>query len=314
MGMGASWRFVGASDTPPNLNDANVNSLDAGANVYVSPNGGLNVRISPAVLWGFGSKRLAYAGEVADLAMTASSTNYVFAQLSAAGALVTGVSTTGWPTGEHIPLAEVVAAGATIASIADRRPRVAAPPHRGFRSSWLAGQFYGQGDAGGETTATLTADTLYGFPWLVGGPLAIDQIAIAVVGAGAAGEVARLGLYAEDTANPGQPGSLLEDLTTTLVDVTGLRALALGATRALDSGLVFPALVTDSGTATFRAYSQAQAKAHLGLDPTTTPLGQALTAWRGAPGGQLVGSALPDPFPAMTAIVLDAPVMGLRAA
>lgn len=59
-----------------------------------------------------------YAG-VSSQAVTATATNYLFVDLTAAGAVV--VNTTGFPTTAHVRLAVVAAGSAAIASIADQR-------------------------------------------------------------------------------------------------------------------------------------------------------------------------------------------------
>ena len=298
MPQGSTWRFKGATDPTPNLDDAKVNSLDAGGNVYESPNGGLNVRISGATLWAWNRGADAYAGEATDYAVAPSSTVYIFAEPdTTTGAWRTGSNTTGWPTTRHVPLAVVSTGGATVAGIADARPRIAgqtwgAPPSPVYRS----GGYYGQELASASTQAVLAAgvDTLVALPWAAGRALGIDRIAIDIQAAGGAGELARLGLYGEDPATPGYPGPLLEDLGTVLIDAIGAKALVVAPTRRLERGRVFPCLVTDSATALIRSYPNAVG-APLGLDPTDLSIG--LHTYVGALGVQAVAAALPASFP-----------------
>lgn len=125
--QGAAWRFDNANDTG-NLGsggDDNLNSLDAGGNVYETPGATLQVNVSPLEYWrhtGGAPELVSYAG-VSGQAVSASLTNYVY--LLASGALA--VNTTGFPNpedAEHLRLAEVVCSGGGITSITDRRPRL----------------------------------------------------------------------------------------------------------------------------------------------------------------------------------------------
>lgn len=80
------------------------------------PSASLNVKVSAGSFRKADGTAVAYAG-TASQAMTASSTNYVY--LTDAGVLT--VNTTGFPAGNIVPLATVVAGGSTITSVTDVR-------------------------------------------------------------------------------------------------------------------------------------------------------------------------------------------------
>jgi hypothetical protein len=80
------------------------------------PSASLNVKVSAGTYEAPDGQRVSYAG-TASVACTANQANRLY--LDASGALV--VTTSSWPSGEHLRLAEVVAGASTIASIADRR-------------------------------------------------------------------------------------------------------------------------------------------------------------------------------------------------
>lgn len=82
------------------------------------PSTTLNVKIAAATYKRQDGSISTYAG-IASKAMTASSTNYLYLDLTNSGALV--VNTTGFPATAHVRLAVVVAGSSSITSIADAR-------------------------------------------------------------------------------------------------------------------------------------------------------------------------------------------------
>jgi hypothetical protein len=117
---GASFRFddnLDSGNLGPGEGGDNLNSLDVGANVYHSPNGGLNVRVTGVRYLGPDGADVQYAGETSDQSVTASLTNYVY--LDQAGAIQ--INTTGFPTAWHLPLAEVACSSVTVTGITNRR-------------------------------------------------------------------------------------------------------------------------------------------------------------------------------------------------
>lgn len=121
---GASYRFD-PTDSPGNLSDANLNSLDDGGNVSRTPGQLLQVEVSALRYWKGSTvdiEIIDYAGATGQ-AVAPSTTNYVY--LNAAGSLV--IDAIGFPAAptQSIPLAEVVTSLTTITSITDKRPKIA---------------------------------------------------------------------------------------------------------------------------------------------------------------------------------------------
>jgi len=292
MALGASVRQV---DNATDLDAANLNSLDDGGNVYHSPNGGLNFRITAATLR-LRDRRFDFAEVVADQAATASVTTFVW--IDQAGALATSI--TGFPAGPHIPLAEVASSGSAITGITDRRTRLELPGGVDLRA-WRAGRFYAAAPRAPSSTATLTADTLYGIPFPVASWAAIDRIAVEVATLDA-GSAIRLGLYAESLTVRGEPGVLLEDLGTVSGATTGMKELAVSPTRNLAPGLYFIGVIASSVVIALRAYdiNASEGLQGLGWPGGTADLqaAQANAMWKGADAANDEAASLPDPFPA----------------
>jgi hypothetical protein len=124
--VGAAHRFEGGESG--NLLSVNLNQLDSGGNVYVSPNGGLFFRVSPLRYWkqagGGAFSCETYAGAPTDQAVAQMSTVYVW--LAAAGTLATGAGFPA-PATAFLPLAVIVTNTTAIASITDARPRLVMP-------------------------------------------------------------------------------------------------------------------------------------------------------------------------------------------
>lgn len=305
MALGAAARVV---DNDTDLDAANLNELDDGCNVYHSPNGGLNFRVTA------GSVRLkdrffAFAEVVADQAATVSVTTFVF--LDQAGALQTNI--TGFPVEAHIPLAEVASSGSAITGITDRRARLVLPGSVDERT-WRTGRFYTNREEAPSTVITLAADTLFGLPFHIHEDTPIDRIAVEVTTADG-GATIRLGLYAESLTVRGEPGVLLEDLGTISAATTGMKTLTVSPTRRLPPGRCFVALISSSVVVEFRAHLALLA-ANMGWPGGTSDLLAASldAAWRGSLAGNDEAASLPDPFPSTpTADLTISPAPAMRA-
>lgn len=308
MALGAATRIV---DGESNLDAANLNPLDGGLNVYHSPNGGLNFRVTAGHVWlkRNGAPTLfTYAGAASDQAVSPGTTTYVY--LDQTGALQASSSISAFPA-VSVPLAVVTSDGSAITAISDRRPRAELPGAADARL-WRSGRFYTNRREAPTSTVSLTADTLYGIPFHITGDTPVDRISFEVTTADA-GSAIRLGLYAESTSVPGEPGALLEDLGTISSATTGMKTLTISPTRRLGPGRYFVALIASSGIVAFRAHA---ASAELGWPGGTSDLQQASleTTWKGSDGGNDEAVALPDPFPATpTATLTTYPAPALRA-
>ena len=301
-------RFDDPQVTP--LDAANINSIDTGLNVFQSPlSGGLFVEVS--------------AGEIVDAtksptarvlvaALTAtllppSVASFIF--VDATATIV--INQTGFPAGDHVPLAKVTTSATTISANEDRRPRVVLGaggdvPALVYRS----GIRYPQSNAQGSGSVALALNTIVAVLYPVARRVTVDQMLFEVIVAGAATTLAQVALYAEDAANPGLPGALIEDLGTILIDSTGIKILPV-ANKILDRGRIYVALVSGDAAATFRAYTASEpGAALLGIDAAgLDPFG-----YLGG-GAHTVGVAAPDPFPASpTPTVANSPMAALRVA
>ena len=110
-------------------------------------------------------------------------------------------------------------------------------------------------------TAALVADRIVAFPIVVVRNITVDRIAIHVSVAGAAGKVARLGIYNNGTNL--YPGTLLLDAGTVAVDSTGIKEITIS--QALTKGIYFIVGASD-GTPTVYTHG-----------PSWTPLGVSAT-------------------------------------
>lgn len=125
---GGAWRFREGVDPQGGLTADNVNSLDAGGNVYRTWGQRLQVDVSPLYYWtapGGLTALTVYAGAVGQ-SVPAAATSYVY--LDSANALV--INQSGFPSyavEAHVPLAVVVTDTVQIVSIDDRRPRIIRP-------------------------------------------------------------------------------------------------------------------------------------------------------------------------------------------
>ena len=121
MGQGSSFRFDSGNDAfnlGPNGDD-NLNSLDAGGNVFATFGVPLEVTVTGLRYNNLGTS-LAFVGTT--LALTDNATNFVF--INETNALAFSTSSFPPDRTEHVPLAEVTASGGSIIAIADRRQGV----------------------------------------------------------------------------------------------------------------------------------------------------------------------------------------------
>ncbi len=121
MPAGAAYRFD-PTDGAGTLDEDNLNSLDAGGNVYKTPGEDLKVDVSPLnYINNTGTPAYgAYAGATGQ-AVTGSATTKIY--LDSSGVLQT--TTGAFPSGvDHIRLATVVASASAITSITDERPHL----------------------------------------------------------------------------------------------------------------------------------------------------------------------------------------------
>jgi len=311
MPTGAAHRF---SDTSPpeggNLTADNINSLDPGLNVYVSPNGGLNVRVTAGVIWRVfagAATRQDNAGQPSsDLAVDPSATSYIY--LGPTGTVTKGSE---WPSTPHLPLAEVVCSGSAITSITDKRPRAvlfAEGGPGGPPAAYTAGIYYGPEQAG-DTTQALTLDTLYLIRVDVLRQVTVDRLA-AEVTTNVGATNARIGIYPEGSTPDSPAGAtLLSDGGTFSVATTGVKEVTLGASIVLQPGRYFIALVSGSTSVVWRAVTAARHAKH-GIPAAS--FATARTLWNG--GAQNEGTALPATCPAVTIETINAPVVAFRAA
>ena len=294
MALGAARRVV---DNTTDLDALELNDLDDGGNVFHSPTGGLNFRVTKAQVWlqGPGAPTLlAFAEVVADQSVNANQTTLVY--LDQAGVLTKSDTLTTFPS-SSVPLATIVSDGSTITAINNRRARILMPGSVDPKL-WRTGRFYANKPEAPGTTVTLAADTLYGIPFTIRGDTPIDRIAFEVTTLDA-GISIRLGLYAESTAVRGEPGVRLEDLGLISAASTGIKAITVAPTRRLGPGRYFVAIISGSAVVAFRAFSAASS-AELGWAGGAADFQAASlsTVWRGALAGNDEAAALPDPFPA----------------
>ena len=154
------------------------------------------------------------------------------------------------------------------------------PPH-------ISGRYYGSSFMVGAFSArviTLVVDTLYAMPFLTDETRAFDRISIQVTTAGAAGKLARLGIYSD---SGGLPGALVLDAGTVSVASTGGKEININQT--LTPGWYWLVCLSD-GTPILRSYEVGTQLGWLGFNTGTD-----VTYHGGMTVAQAYG-ALPDPF------------------
>lgn len=116
-----------------------------------------------------------------------------------------------------------------------------------MRTALRTGVWYAPGFSNRATKA-MTVNRLYCVPFWVPRPTAIQNIGLAVSGAGGAGSVIRLGVYA-DVADQygGAPGALLGEAAST-IDGTSATSQFTALSLTLPAGLVWLAAVAQVGT------------------------------------------------------------------
>lgn len=313
MPTGASHFFDQTVETG-NVDDSELNTLDTGLNVKARSAGGLFVDITAGSYIDASTTPPTRVDKVADPDVSVSPGVTSFVYIDKDG--TRQVNTTEFPGGtggpdfeDHIPLAEVLASSTTVTSVVDRRPRIVLggsgdASGRNFRTS----QIYSVVDAEPGTSGPLASiNRIYAQPIPVPRSFSFDAITFNVTVAGGGGALAQVMVYLEDLANPGEPGDLLEDASTVLVDSTGVKTVALSGTLNSGRGRVFVAIAVDDVTTEIEQYSiNVAGAALLGLDASMN--GQAY--WDG--GAHTVATAAPDPFPAATEVLDDALALGLR--
>jgi hypothetical protein len=115
------------------------------------------------------------------------------------------------------------------------------------KNSLRSGCYYSPG-FGNFSTQALTASRLYATPFFVPYRATLDRIGLNVSGAGGAGCVIRLGIYADITdAAGGYPGSLILDAGT--IDGTSATTQEITISQAVDAGVIWLCAVNQVGTA-----------------------------------------------------------------
>lgn len=124
---------------------------------------------------------------------------------------------------------------------------------------------------GATSTLAITADIAYWGPFAVPYPIAVDQVAIEVTVAAAAGKSIRVGLMQFDPATPWKI-DLLSDIAALLADTTGAKTNAFAYTFV--PGLIYAPIVNPEASATIRSVA-ASRNLFGGSSGTDT------TAWNG---------------------------------
>jgi hypothetical protein len=277
MPTGSSHHFDGLADGQGNLDDANLNSLDAGGNVWPVASA-LQVNVEPAVFNSSALVNEVYAGATAQ-PVTASTTNYVYLLPGGPPTLV--INAVGFPVAEHCPLAEVDTDTIQVIAIRDARPKLSSlvgsgPPSGPAGPTKLSGTYPDPGFAAG---AIVDADVNAGAA-IVESKLALNFATHSNANDPGAGEKAAL------AGTAGVPGGGNEYVTNTDARMTDARTPALHAASHQHSGADEVATATPAANAipkadgfgkldswvTLQAYGQNQALAS-GPARTTTVSG-----------------------------------------
>ncbi len=155
---------------------------------------------------------------------------------------------------------------------------------------WIAGRYYGSNAIGASSTLAVAASRLYVTAFYAPQPRAIDRVSINVTTAGAAGTVARVGVY-KGSPDTGVPTTVHVDAGTVPTDTTGIKEATVTATL---HGFHWLAFVS-SGTPTVGSYSNA----HI-----LTVTGGATAATSSVPSAGRDTVTATDPLPDLTGAAL----------
>lgn len=120
---------------------------------------------------------------------------------------------------------------------------------------------------GSTSNVTLTADRAYALAFSAAVDAAVDAVIFRVVTAGAAGKLARCGVYS--VGSDGLPGVLLATGSSVAVDSTGVKASTFTAFR--PPPVFITAILSDGAPAIFGAASGIVGSMAWGADSTLTP-------------------------------------------
>jgi len=159
------------------------------------------------------------------------------------------------------------------------------------------GEYHSWHGMGATATIALTANQLYGVPFVVTRDMTVDRIACEVTAQ--AGQKIRMGIYS--TGTNCYPGTLVVDGGELTLGATGVTASTIS--ESLTKGLYFLAIISDA-TPTIRRWNYTY--------PYPTPLGIAATDFRYGQHCWFVAQAygaLPDPFTAAATLHADYPMI-----
>lgn len=114
----------------------------------------------------------------------------------------------------------------------------------------VSARFYSQRDAfaGVAGTLALVADTLYGVPFVPPADMAINQLAVNITSAAAAGKLLRIGIY--DANDRGLPGTLLAASGAIAADATGVKTATVAVNLRAGKLYFFACVSDDTPTVT----------------------------------------------------------------
>lgn len=159
--------------------------------------------------------------------------------------------------------------------------------------SYRSGHYYISGQATVTTTATCTLDHLRLHPYVVPSTLSIAKLGLSVTGAGGAGSVIRLGIYADNGS--GYPGALVLDAGAGIDGTSAtVQEITLENAQVLDAGLYWFGGVGQVGTAaTVRTFATPGNNSPMPMSYGTSAPTTALTA-----GGYVQQSGASGALPA----------------
>lgn len=151
----------------------------------------------------------------------------------------------------------------------------------------------------GNSFQAIVANRLYFIPIYIGDTRTLDRIGLRVSSAGAAGTVARMGIYEADlvsgSQNQIQPGDLILDAGTVAVDSTGNKEITIS--QEMTPGFYFLAFSSD-GAPSLNGINSAQVISSpvTGLASSLASTASITIVWSNVADG---AAALPDPAPAL---------------